>query len=144
MKDYECQKCGNCCKSFTILLDLNQPSDLKSFVLKHIKKLLGINLKNQLGPTEVIQHGICEYLDEKTNLCTIHAKREGVCKAIKFNCFRDGIPFNFIKMIRRINAMTNNDPQKTSEILNDILIHTDEKLTKMEKEGKFADIDYIS
>jgi hypothetical protein len=40
--------------------------------------------------------------------------------------------------------MTNNDPQKTSEILNDILIHTDEKLTKMEKEGKFADIDYIS
>ena len=144
MKDYECQKCGICCTQFAIILDLNQPSPLKKFVLQKIFELLGIHLKDKLGPTEVIQHGHCEYLDDKTNLCTIHAKREGICKTIKYNCFRDGIPTNFIKMIRRIQKMTNNDPEKTNEIISDIMIHYNEKLTKMEQEGKFSDINYIT
>jgi Fe-S-cluster containining protein len=113
-------------------------------VLKKILELFGIHLKSPLGPTEVIQHGYCEHLDEKTSLCSIHDKREGVCKTVKYSCFRDGIPVNFIRMIRRIQKMTNNDPIKTSEILNDILIHYDKKLTEMENSGKFSDIDYIS
>lgn len=77
IKDFECIKCGNCCKTLTpSFFTFKEPFSINMF-MKHIY--------------DKIER--CKYLDEN-NLCTIYNDRPDICKtypntigfAIKSNC----------------------------------------------------------
>lgn len=128
MNDYKCQKCGCCCRSFTIMIDINDAKNgfIRKLILDKLFNLLGIRL-NEIGPTEIIQHGNCKHFNKQTKVCMIYdEKRPEVCK--KYLCFKDCVPVHYLRLYKRVEKMANGDPQKITEIMKDLLTEYDKKL----------------
>jgi len=70
MNEFECRKCGQCCKVFK--LDVNNKEELQQKFRDHF----GFALKS--SKIEAVFYGECEFL--KDNQCTNYENRSDICK----------------------------------------------------------------
>ncbi|MFW6006930.1 MAG: YkgJ family cysteine cluster protein [Halanaerobiales bacterium] len=79
MTEYDCRKCGNCCKKLTITLTDEEIKDISEYLNISCEKMKEKYIERKTDYGYILQSRSCPFL--KNNKCSIYEYRPEVCRS---------------------------------------------------------------